>query len=74
MNFRVNTANGGTQIDDKLSTKNVNRFTLDLAISRLASADVCLYTRIVRYEWDPEKAKENLKDHGVSFADAVAIF
>ena len=24
--------------------------------------------------WYPEKAKANLKDHGVSFADAVAVF
>lgn len=28
----------------------------------------------MRYEWDPEKAKTNLKDHGVRIADAVAIF
>lgn len=34
----------------------------------------CLYTGVVRYEWDPEKAKANLRDHGVSFADAVAVF
>ncbi|WP_456417656.1 BrnT family toxin [Thiolapillus sp.] len=23
------------------------------------------------YEWDPEKARDNLKKHGVDFADAV---
>jgi len=25
----------------------------------------------VEYEWDPKKAKDNLKKHGVDFADAV---
>ena len=28
----------------------------------------------MRYKWDPEKARANLRDHGVSFADAVAVF
>jgi uncharacterized protein len=28
----------------------------------------------VDYEWDPEKAASNLRKHGVSFADAVAVF
>ncbi|OGP77643.1 MAG: hypothetical protein A2V86_06485 [Deltaproteobacteria bacterium RBG_16_49_23] len=28
----------------------------------------------MRFEWDPEKAKRNLKKHGVSFDEAVAIF
>lgn len=27
----------------------------------------------MRYEWDPDKAKANLKAHGVSFADAVSV-
>jgi hypothetical protein len=26
------------------------------------------------YDWDPNKAKENQKKHGVRFADAVAVF
>jgi len=26
------------------------------------------------YEWDPTKAAANLQKHGVSFADAVAVF
>jgi uncharacterized DUF497 family protein len=26
------------------------------------------------YEWDPEKAKENLRKHGVSFDDAATVF
>jgi uncharacterized protein len=26
------------------------------------------------YEWDPDKAATNLQKHGVSFADAVAVF
>ena len=28
----------------------------------------------MRYEWDPKKAEANRKVHGVSFADAVAVF
>jgi len=28
----------------------------------------------VRFEWDPKKAKQNLKKHGVSFEEAVTIF
>lgn len=30
------------------------------------------YNLSVRYEWDPEKARQNLQKHGVDFADAVA--
>jgi len=26
------------------------------------------------YQWNPNKAKSNLKKHGVSFADAVGVF
>lgn len=26
------------------------------------------------YEWDPEKAKRNLRDHGVSFEEGATIF
>jgi len=26
------------------------------------------------YQWDPNKAKSNLKKHSVSFADAVGVF
>ena len=26
------------------------------------------------YEWDPRKAKENLRKHGVSFEDAATVF
>jgi hypothetical protein len=28
----------------------------------------------MEYEWNPEKATANLRKHGVSFADAVAVF
>ena len=28
----------------------------------------------MRFEWDPEKAKRNLKKHGVSFDEAVTAF
>jgi uncharacterized DUF497 family protein len=29
---------------------------------------------MVRFEWDPEKARQNLKKHGVSFDEAVTVF
>jgi uncharacterized DUF497 family protein len=35
---------------------------------------MCAYNVHVNYQWDPEKAKSNRKKHGVSFADAVAVF
>ncbi|HQU94125.1 MAG TPA: BrnT family toxin [Pyrinomonadaceae bacterium] len=28
----------------------------------------------MKFEWDPEKAVDNLKKHGVSFEDATTIF
>jgi uncharacterized DUF497 family protein len=28
----------------------------------------------VEFEWDPDKARENLKEHGIDFADAVGVF
>ncbi len=28
----------------------------------------------MQFEWDPEKAKRNLKKHGVSFEEAVTVF
>ena len=28
----------------------------------------------MKFEWDPEKAKRNLKKHGVSFEEAVTVF
>ena len=27
----------------------------------------------MRFAWDPAKAKANLRDHGVSFAEAVTV-
>jgi uncharacterized DUF497 family protein len=35
--------------------------------------DVCLYDGAVRVDWDPAKAKANLREHGVSFAEAVSV-
>jgi uncharacterized DUF497 family protein len=26
------------------------------------------------YEWDPDKAKLNIRKHGIAFADAVSAF
>jgi uncharacterized DUF497 family protein len=40
----------------------------------LDSMYICAYNSHVNYQWDPEKAKSNRKKHGVSFADAVAVF
>lgn len=28
----------------------------------------------MRFEWDPKKAKKNLRKHGVSFEEAVTVF
>ena len=28
----------------------------------------------MRFEWDPEKADENLRKHGVSFDEALSVF
>ena len=28
----------------------------------------------MRFEWDPQKAKQNLKKHGVSFEEALTVF
>jgi uncharacterized protein len=32
------------------------------------------YNWHVSYQWDPAKARANLAKHGISFADAVAVF
>ena len=35
----------------------------------------CAYTGTsVPYEWDPAKARSNLRKHGVRFADGVTVF
>ena len=39
----------------------------------LAAEDNRLYTSLVRFEWDPRKAVANLRDHGISFAEAVTV-
>lgn len=33
-----------------------------------------MYNRDVRFEWDPRKARENLRKHGVSFREASTVF
>jgi uncharacterized protein len=35
---------------------------------------ICAYHIGINYQWDREKGKANLLKHGVSFADAVAVF
>ena len=37
----------------------------------VATEDKCIYTSLVRFEWDPGKAEANLRAHGISFAEAV---
>ena len=32
------------------------------------------YTGVVEFEWDPKKAGENLKKHGVEFVEAATVF
>lgn len=34
----------------------------------------CTYNIAMDFEWDSEKARNNLKKHGVDFADAASIF
>ena len=33
-----------------------------------------MYTTVMEYEWDPEKAAANLRRYGIDFADAVGVF
>lgn len=35
---------------------------------------VSAYSKRVSYQWDPAKARANRAKHGISFADAVAVF
>ena len=46
---------------------------LRAAVPPLELADNRLYTEPVRIEWDPPKARANLRDHGVSFAEAATV-
>lgn len=34
---------------------------------------LCAYNMGVNYQWDRDKAKSNVKKHGVDFADAVGV-
>jgi uncharacterized protein len=36
-------------------------------------ADNCLYSKLMRYQWDPAKANANVEDHGVTFIEAVTV-
>ena len=38
---------------------------------KLSAYTVCAYTYAMDFIWDPRKASENLRKHGVDFADAV---
>ena len=44
-----------------------------MAHHKLVLEDDCLYTLLVRFEWDPAKASANLRSHKVSFAEAVTV-
>jgi len=37
----------------------------------LAACTGCAYNLGVKWEWDPDKAIDNRRKHGVDFADAV---
>lgn len=34
----------------------------------------CAYNRSVTFQWDPDKARANLRKHRVDFADAATVF
>src|SRR5258706_15739881 len=34
----------------------------------------CTYTVTVTFQWDPAKARANLREHRVDFADAATVF
>ena len=38
----------------------------------VASVHDCAYTQRMGIEWDPVKARSNLRKHGIDFADAVS--
>ena len=40
----------------------------------LALYAFCAYNSSVDYQWDRDKARVNLKKHGIDFADAVGVF
>jgi uncharacterized DUF497 family protein len=29
---------------------------------------------VLEFDWDPAKARKNLRDHGISFDEAVSVF
>ena len=33
-----------------------------------------MYTEVVSFEWDPNKAAANVRKHGVQFSEAVGVF
>jgi uncharacterized DUF497 family protein len=35
---------------------------------------MCIHFVLVSFEWNQVKAKRNLRDHGVDFADAATVF
>ena len=39
----------------------------------LDTDDVCPYSGAVNIAWDPKKAEANIRDHGVSFAEAATV-
>jgi uncharacterized DUF497 family protein len=56
-------------LGSQVTANTISRVTL----YPLASEDNRLYTSLVRFEWDPRKAVANLRDHGISFAEAVTV-
>ena len=53
--------------DAAVRCKGLDR-TVDLCIRS------CIPSSVADFEWDEEKANENLEKHGIDFADAVTAF
>jgi uncharacterized protein len=43
-------------------------------LTGLAPVHICAYTGGVSFQWDPAKARANLRKHRVDLADATAVF
>lgn len=45
----------------------IGKEVLDVATPRI-------YTITMKFEWDEEKNRENIRKHGIDFADAIEVF
>ena len=58
----------------QLSPTNLTHTHALMPSSQIDSAYDNMYTAIVSFEWDPNKAAANLRKHGVRFSEAVGVF